>query len=87
MGIKIVPQHASVVPNLTVGENVFLGIWPRKQLFVDWKKLYEDAQLELDKYGLHVDPKVKSLFPERRGSEKSQYHPRPCTAEPDHHSG
>ncbi len=59
MGIKIVPQHASIVPNLTVGENVFLGIWPRKQLFVDWKKLYEDAQAELDKYGLNVDPKVK----------------------------
>lgn len=59
MGIKIVPQHASIVPNLTVGENVFLGIWPRKQLFVDWKKLYEDAQAELDKYGLDVDPKVK----------------------------
>lgn len=59
MGIKIVPQHASIVPNLTVGENIFLGIWPRKQLFVDWKKLYEDAKAELDKYGLDVDPKVK----------------------------
>lgn len=59
MGIKIVPQHASIVPNLTVGENIFLGIWPRKRVFVDWKKLYEDAQAELDKYGLKVDPKAK----------------------------
>lgn len=59
MGIKIVPQHASIVPDLTVGENIFLGIWPRKKLFVDWKRLYKDAQVELEKYGLNVDPKVK----------------------------
>ena len=31
MGVKIVPQHASIVPELTVGENVFMGIWPRKK--------------------------------------------------------
>lgn len=59
MGIKIVPQHASVVPDLTVGENVFLGVWPKKNGFVDWKKLYEDAQVELDRYGLKVDPYKK----------------------------
>ncbi len=59
MGIKIVPQHASIVPNLTVGENIFLGIWPQKKLFVDWKRLYEDAKAELDKYGLEVNPRTK----------------------------
>lgn len=59
MGIKIVPQHASIVPELTVGENIFLGIWPKKNLFVDWDRLYKDAKAELDKYGLKVDPKVK----------------------------
>ena len=59
MGIKIVPQHASIVPDLTVGENIFLGVWPKKNLFVDWKRLYEDAEKELDRYGLHADPKRK----------------------------
>lgn len=60
MGIKIVPQHASIVPALTVGENVFMGIWPKtKQGFVDWNRLFKEAQMELDKYGLHVDPKVR----------------------------
>ena len=44
MGVKIVPQHASIVPELTVGENVFMGIWPRKKSgFVDWEKLFVDA--------------------------------------------
>lgn len=59
MGIKIVPQHASIVPDLTVGENVFLGVWPKKNFCVDWKKLYKDAKEELEKYGLNVDPKTK----------------------------
>lgn len=60
MGIKIVPQHASIVPELTVGENVFMGIWPtKKSHFVDWEKLFVDAKVELDKYGLKVDPKEK----------------------------
>lgn len=60
MGIKIVPQHASIVPELTVGENVFMGIWPKKKSgFVNWGKLFADAKVELDKYGLKVDPKEK----------------------------
>ena len=60
MGVKIVPQHASIVPELTVGENVFMGIWPRKKGgFVDWGKLFIDAEKELRKYGLDVDPKEK----------------------------
>ncbi len=64
MGIKLVPQHASIVPHLTVGENVFLGIWPKnKSGLIDWKTLYKEAQFELDRYGLPVDiyAKVRSL--------------------------
>lgn len=64
MGIKIVPQHASVVPHLTVAENIFMGIWPRNGAgFIDWQKLRREAAFELERYGLHVDAKatVKSL--------------------------
>lgn len=63
MGIRIVPQHASIIPNLTVGENVFLGVLPKKGMFVDWDTVFQAAKEELDKYGLDVDPKalVKSL--------------------------
>ena len=60
MGIKIVPQHASIVPNLTVGENVFMGVWPRTAAgFVDWKTLHREAREELDRYNLPVSTKVK----------------------------
>ena len=64
MGIKIVPQHASIVPNLTVGENVFMGVWPlTKAGLIDWKALHIEARIELEKYGLNVNTKalVKSL--------------------------
>lgn len=60
MGIKLVPQHASIVPDLTVGENIFMGIWPKKKNgFVDWHQLFTQAKLKVDNYGLDVDPKAK----------------------------
>lgn len=64
MGIKIVPQHASIVPNLTVGENIFMGVWPKNKLGgVDWKRLHKEAAQELARYGMDVNTKtlVKSL--------------------------
>lgn len=60
LGIRIVPQHASIIPNLTVGENVFMGIWPLKRNgTVDWTRLHAEAKIELEKYGLDVGTKVK----------------------------
>ena len=60
IGIKIVPQHASVVPNLTVGENVFMGVWPRSRSgFVDWTSLHREAAVELARYKLSVSTRVK----------------------------
>ena len=60
MGIRIVPQHASVIPDVTVAENVFMGIWPlKKSGLVDWTRLYREAEEELRRYGLTVDPRAK----------------------------
>lgn len=60
IGIKIVPQHASIVPNLTVGENVFMGVWPRSRSgFVDWTSLHREAAVELARYKLSVSTRVK----------------------------
>ena len=59
-GIRIVPQQASIVPELTVAENVFLGVWPKKKNgFIDWKLLFSEAAIELKKYGLDAEPKAK----------------------------
>lgn len=59
-GIKIVPQHASIIPDLTVGENIFMGIWPRTgKGFVDWKTMHRQAAVELERYNLPIGTKVK----------------------------
>jgi len=65
-GIRIVTQHASVIRELSVAENIFLGLWPKtKHTGIDWKTMYDMAKKELDDYGLDLDPKmqVKLLNP------------------------
>ncbi|MFP4010268.1 MAG: sugar ABC transporter ATP-binding protein [Spirochaetaceae bacterium] len=55
-GISIVYQELSLVSQLTVGENVYLGREPlTRGGAVDWGKLYSDTQRILDTYGLSVD--------------------------------
>lgn len=66
MGIRLVTQHASVIPELSIAENIFMGLWPMKnKQFIDWKKLNELAKKELIEYGLDCDPKdqVRTLSP------------------------
>lgn len=57
-GIFIVPQHAAVIPEFSVAENLFLGTWPKKGNLVDWKDIHKTAKEELNKYGLMLDPAV-----------------------------
>jgi len=60
MGISIVHQELSVLPNLTVGQNIFLGREPRLPIhfLVDWKKLYYLAEEQLKKLNLDIDPRI-----------------------------
>lgn len=62
-GIAIVYQELTLVQNLTVGENVFLGREPREGIGINWNKLYADTQKILDKYSLDIDANeiVKNL--------------------------
>jgi len=56
-GIRIVTQHASIIPHMSVAENIFLGLWPKNSYgMVDWKALNKMAVSELEEYGLYVDP-------------------------------
>lgn len=56
LGVTIIHQELALIPQLTVGQNIFLGREPRRRwrAFVDWTRLYEDAQTELDRLGLPI---------------------------------
>ena len=55
-GIAIVYQEMTLVPKLTVGENIFLGKEPRRGPAIDWDKLYADTAAVLKKYRLPISP-------------------------------
>ncbi len=62
-GITIVYQELTLVPAMTVGENVFLGKEPVERGVINWDKLYADTQEILTKYRLDIQPQalVKNL--------------------------
>ena len=46
-GIGMIHQELSVIPELSVAENLFLGRPPIKWGRIDWKRLYENAREQL----------------------------------------
>jgi D-xylose transport system ATP-binding protein len=62
-GIAIVYQELTLVPTMTVGENVYLGREPLERGSINWNKLYANTREILEKYQLDVPPQaaVKSL--------------------------
>ncbi len=64
LGIGMVHQHFMLVPNLTVAENMFLGIEPHKKGFFSDRGEMEKAAAEVcEKYNFPLNPrdKVKNL--------------------------
>ncbi|MBK9925222.1 MAG: ATP-binding cassette domain-containing protein [Anaerolineales bacterium] len=62
-GIAIVYQELTLVPIMSVGENVYLGREPVDGQAINWNKLYADTRNILSNYGLDVPPHeiVKNL--------------------------
>ena len=57
-GVAIVFQELSLVKDLTVGENIFLGREPRRFGIVLWDRLYRQAKQLLDDLRLKIDPRT-----------------------------
>lgn len=55
-GIAIVYQELTLVPTISVGENVYLGREPVERGAINWNKLYADTKSILTNYGLDVSP-------------------------------
>jgi ABC-type sugar transport system ATPase subunit len=58
-GIVTVYQEMSLVPGLSVGENIFLGRLPKKNQAIDWRKTYAMASQLLQKMKVEIDPREK----------------------------
>jgi simple sugar transport system ATP-binding protein len=70
-GIEMIYQDFALCGNLDVGQNIYLGRWPRRGLFVDRKKMYADADRVLQRLKVDVNSvyqRVESLSGGRQQS-------------------
>ncbi len=56
-GISTVFQELTVLPNLTVGENLMLGREPRRFGLLDRKRMLDEAREVLTRIGIDLDPR------------------------------
>ncbi len=62
-GVAVIYQELSLVPDMTVAENLLLGQYPRKNGFVNQKELIATAERQLKILGENISPltKIKRL--------------------------
>lgn len=61
-GVVLIHQELSLLPNLTLAENIFLGRAPRKRGFIDTKTMNADAAVLLRRVGLgHLSPETLAI--------------------------
>ena len=59
-GVGMVHQELSIVPQLTVAENIFLGFQPVTRLgIVNWKRMAREATVHLQSLSIEIDPQTK----------------------------
>ncbi|MBE5996164.1 MAG: sugar ABC transporter ATP-binding protein [Lachnospiraceae bacterium] len=60
-GVAAVFQELSIISGLSVADNIYLGLEPKKKNGqIDYKKLYKDTQEILDYVGLDIDPQERA---------------------------
>ncbi|MEU8353527.1 sugar ABC transporter ATP-binding protein, partial [Streptomyces sp. NPDC048845] len=59
LGIATIHQEFTLVPDLTVAENIFLGRQPRRYGLVDRKRMEAEAAGLLERVGVRVSPRAK----------------------------
>ena len=62
-GISTVYQELSLIPDMSVAENIFIGRLPKKgrsQIRIDWKETYRHASELLERMGVDIPAEVKA---------------------------
>jgi simple sugar transport system ATP-binding protein len=70
-GIEMIYQDFALCGNMDVGQNIFLGRWPRKGMFVDRARMYSEADAVLKRLKVDVNSvyqRVESLSGGRQQS-------------------
>jgi ribose transport system ATP-binding protein len=57
-GIATVFQELSLIPSLSIAENIFMGNLPVKKGFVDWKTVYKKTEELLTNMDIHIPPQT-----------------------------
>jgi D-xylose transport system ATP-binding protein len=57
-GVAVIYQELSLIKELSIGENIFLGREPRRFGIIRWEELYSRAQKLLDELQLPLDPRT-----------------------------
>jgi ribose transport system ATP-binding protein len=71
VGIEMIYQDFALCGNMDVGQNIFLGRWPRRGFFVDRRKMYSEADRVLKRLKVDVNSvyqRVESLSGGRQQS-------------------
>ena len=58
-GIAIIHQELALFPEMSVGENLFLGALPRRRGRIDWDRVYAQATATLADCGIALDPAMR----------------------------
>ena len=58
-GVSMVHQELNLVLQRTVMDNMWLGRYPTKGIFVDHSKMYTDTKRIFDELDIDIDPRVK----------------------------
>lgn len=55
-GVGIVYQELSLLPDLSIAENIYMGIWIKKGRFIDWEEIKKKSKVILNEIGIDINP-------------------------------
>lgn len=58
-GVSMVHQELNQITKRTITDNIWLGRYPTKGLFIDEKKMYNDTKALFEKLNIHLDPRTR----------------------------
>jgi simple sugar transport system ATP-binding protein len=58
--VACVYQHSTIIPDLTVAENLFINRQPLRRGFINWNTLWRDAREVLDRWNVSVSERSRA---------------------------